>query len=338
MESHVARFTTTILVVDPEDVVASWKFLAVVANSCCANSTDPCVSLGRGLLISGISKHEHKTVLWRASLSSWEVTGRVHVTSHVNILGNWVGKPDGSAPTRKCFGHLLYFESLLKHGESCVVVLADEGTVWHKESTIVCFHVINLTLDTWILRPQGRTVTPRSLVVLSSPWVSQLGKSSLLPIGKCHIVNIQEGVSMTADEAIRTTALAACCGHWVVVTGEPFVEIIHCRAAEGTLVVDQVGRHTSDGSHSLISIASIKSVVVLIELCVGFFEEWHPPSTRVRSPGGPRSESIGPVPTWKSIVDVDAPPSIFGIEIEAEDTMLVVASLSHDSLDTPSLF
>ena len=114
------------------------------------------------------------------------------------------------------------------------------------------------------------------------------------------------------------------------------MDVVHFFSTDCTPVVQEVCWHTSDGSHSLVSVSSSKAVVVLVELCVSLFEERHPPSSSIRSPGGPRSESTAPVSAWESVIDVNANPSIFDVEFESEDTIRIVRILTHDSLNSRS--
>lgn len=153
-----------------------------------------------------------------------------------------------------------------------------------------------------------------------------------MAVGKCDIMDIQEGVGVTTNESINTATLAAGGCHWIVVTSEPLVKLLHACLIQLALIVDQVSWHTSDGSHSFISIATIETFVVLIELGICLLEERHPPGTGIRSPGCPWSVSTAPSSGWQSVINIDPDPSVLDVEPETEDTVVVVRFLTHDSV------
>lgn len=129
----------------------------------------------------------------------------------------------------------------------------------------------------------------------------------------------QEGVSVTADETVRVGLAAAWSGHWEVSVGvcrESLQGLMNW--SPGELV--SLNWHTSESLKTFVTRSTRDTVVVLVELGVGFLVERSPPSASLGSGSGPGVESIAPLDGWESVIDVDTNPVVLGPEVESEGT------------------
>ena len=78
--------------------------------------------------------------------------------------------------------------------------------------------------------------------------------------------------------------------------------------------------HTAKSPETLESRSSLDTIVVLVQLGIGFLHERGPPSALIGFRGSPGVESVSPLDYWKSIINIDADPSVFNPEFKSENS------------------
>ena len=153
---------------------------------------------------------------------------------------------------------------------------------------------------------------------------------------------------MTGDKTINSAwnSITATGSSWVVLCSPSLVNclklvnwnILFC---EMRFVIKVGGWLACKGSQCFHSITPSNSFVVLIKLSISFLKEWHPPGTLFRFMGGNIDQTITAMTIKlfvrclrKSVINVDANPSVDNPEFESEHTNTTVGRIRHDACDS----